>query len=101
MEGSLNPSMKDLAERISSQVDTITQSLDSQSLPQPSFRPDAPGAIPEDGQVQAARIALIEAASELILLAQGPIEYIRNEAFVVRIGPVMILTHAHVVSEKI
>lgn len=34
--------------------------------------------------MQVARIALIEAASDLILLAQGPGEYIRNEAFVVR-----------------
>jgi 6-hydroxytryprostatin B O-methyltransferase len=85
MAYSPNPSMKELAERICSQVDTITKFLDSQSLQQPSFKPDAPSAIPEDKQVQAARIALIEAASDLILLAQGPSEYIRNEAFVVRI----------------
>lgn len=79
--------MKELAETIYTQVETITKFLESQSIQQPSFRPDAPSAIPEDRQAQAARITLIEAASDLILLAQGPAEYIRNEAFVVRITP--------------
>lgn len=87
MTYSLNPSMKELAETIYTQVETITKFLESQSIQQPSFRPDAPSAIPEDRQAQAARITLIEAASDLILLAQGPAEYIRNEAFVVRITP--------------
>jgi hypothetical protein len=77
--------MTHLAEIINAQVNNITKLLDSQLLPHPSFRPDAPNALPEDAQVQAARTVLIEATNDLILLAQGPSEYVRNETFVVRI----------------
>jgi hypothetical protein len=86
MAYSLSPSMKKLAECIESQVNTITEFLDSHSLRHPSFRSDAPSVFPHHSQVQAARIALIEAANDLILLAQGPGEYMRNEAFIVRIA---------------
>jgi hypothetical protein len=85
MANSPNTSMKELALSIASQVDIISKFLDSQSLPHPSFKPDGPSALPEDDQVQAARISLIEATTNLTLLAQGPAEYIRNESFVVRI----------------
>jgi hypothetical protein len=87
MAYSLSPSMKELAEGINAQVNTIITVLDSQSFPHPSFRADAPSALPEDAQVQAARTALIETANDLILLAQGPSEYVRNETFVVCIIP--------------
>jgi hypothetical protein len=92
--------MKELAECIDSQVNTITKFLDLQSLPHPSFKPGAPSALPEDGQVQKARIALIEAANDLILLAQGPGEYIRNEAFVVGIVPTTFPVYANAMTRK-
>ena len=93
----LSPSMKDLAESINAQVNIITELLNSQSLPHPSFRPDAPSALPEDAQVQAARTALIEAANDLILLAQGPGEYVRNETFVVRMIPTAFSTDTNTI----
>lgn len=100
MASALSPSMRELAESIISQVNTITKFLDGQSIPHPSFRPDAPSALPYDGQVQAARVALIEAANDLILLAQGPSEYIRNEAFVVRIALTAFSTNANATTRK-
>ena len=100
MTYSLNPSMKELSETICSQVGTITMFLDSQSVQQPSFRPDAPSTIPEDKNVQAARIALIEAASDLILLAQGPAEFIRNEAFVVCITAAVFPIYTNSITRK-
>jgi hypothetical protein len=50
--------------------------------------------------VQAARITLIEAASDLILLAQGPGKYIRNEAFVVRVAHTIFAMYPNVVIRK-
>ena len=83
MVDSLSPSMKELAESINAQVNTIIKVLDSQDVPHPSFSSDAPDTLPEDKEVQDARTALIQAATDLTLLAQGPSEYVRNEVFVV------------------
>jgi hypothetical protein len=69
-------------------------------LPHPSFRSDAPGALPEEGQVQAARIALVKAASHLILLAQGPGEFIKNEAFVVHVAHTTFSMNVNAVTRK-
>jgi len=72
------PSLKELASTISSQISIIDDFLEKNALPQPSFAPyglrNWEGA---DGQVQAARMHLIEAATDILHLAMGPSDYMK------------------------
>lgn len=79
------PSLKELASAISSQSSIVNEFLEKNALPQPSFAPyglrnweDA------DGEVQAARMQLIEAATDILHLAMGPSEYIKFNALTAR-----------------
>jgi hypothetical protein len=65
-------------------VNIITEFLDSKNIPRPSFRADAPPSLPEDKEVQLARAALIEAATNLTILATGARDFTRHEVFIVR-----------------
>jgi hypothetical protein len=79
------PSLKELASAISFQSSIVNEFLEKNPLPQPSFAPyglrnweDA------DGEVQAARMQLIEAATDILHLAMGPSEYIKFNALTAR-----------------
>jgi hypothetical protein len=72
-----SPSLKELALTITSQVSTINNFLEKNALPQPSFAVDGPASLPEDLEVQSARLALIEAATDMLHLAMGPLDYMR------------------------
>ena len=78
------PSLKDLATTIFSQVSIVDDFLEKNALPQPSFAPyglrnweDA------DGQVQAGRMHLIEAATNISHLDMGPSDYMKFNALTV------------------
>lgn len=67
-----------LADQISSCASLISQFLQSNNLPQPSFAPDAaPSFPPTPTPITNARQALIEAAQTIIDLTTGPAEHLR------------------------
>jgi hypothetical protein len=76
-----NPTLKDLATSIDKQVSLIDACLEHLSLPQPSFEIDGLRRWDHPGldEVQDARIALIDAASDLLHLAMGPYEFLKSE----------------------
>jgi 6-hydroxytryprostatin B O-methyltransferase len=76
-----NPTLKDLATRINKNVSAIDACLEQSSLPKPSFAIDGLRRWdhPELDEVQEARIALIDAASDLLHLAMGPYELLKSE----------------------
>jgi 6-hydroxytryprostatin B O-methyltransferase len=76
----MDRSLGELVALISTHVSTITKFLDVNSLPHPSFAVNAPAGLPGDANVQRARFALIEAATDLIHLATGPEDYIKLQS---------------------
>ncbi|OCK81485.1 S-adenosyl-L-methionine-dependent methyltransferase [Lepidopterella palustris CBS 459.81] len=81
---SLDDNLADLAALISSSTAVITRYLEENRLPQPSFRPDAPGALPEVPEVQGARMALIEAAAKIQHLATGADDFLWQQSLVLK-----------------
>ena len=71
----LNPTLKNLAATISQTANAITSYLDAQNAPTPSFAEDSPVEYPSVPEVQGPRLQLIEALSDMILLAMGPAEF--------------------------
>jgi 6-hydroxytryprostatin B O-methyltransferase len=84
-----NPTLKDLATAINKNVSIIDSCLEQSSLPKPSFAIDGLRRwdyLELDG-AQEARIALIDAATDLMHLAMGPYEYLRAEHMAVSLDP--------------
>jgi hypothetical protein len=75
----------DLAAKISSSTAIITGYLKKNNLPQPTFAVDSPRSLPEVPEVQAARMALIEAAAKIHHLAIGADDYIWQQSLTVSI----------------
>jgi O-methyltransferase domain len=75
----------DLAAQISSSSAIIAGYLEKNSLPQPTFAVDSPRSLPEVPEVQAARMALIEAAAKIHHLAIGADDYIWQQSLTVSI----------------
>jgi hypothetical protein len=78
-----SPSFTELAAVVASTVETITKTLASKGLPQPSFSVDGPiefPSSPEFAELQGARLKLIEAAQAIEQLATGPKDYITSQA---------------------
>lgn len=84
-----NPTLKDLATAINKNVSIIDSCLEHSSLPKPSFAIDGLRRWdhPELGEAQEARIALIDAATDLMHLAMGPFEYLKTEYIAVSLVP--------------
>jgi len=76
-----NPTLKDLATIINKSVSLIDTCFENSSLPKPSFSIDGlrKWDHPELQGAQESRIALIDAATDLLHLALGPNEYLRSE----------------------
>lgn len=75
--------IKDLALIISKNTAVVEQYLSLNDLPHPSFGVDAPGGslVPRDDvDIEAARLAVIEATSKLHDLMLGPREYLQSFA---------------------
>lgn len=66
--------LTELSQAIAQQVKTITEILDRNGQPQPSFDIDGPITYPPIGEVQEARLLLINSATRLLQLATGPAE---------------------------
>ncbi|KAI1077858.1 O-methyltransferase-domain-containing protein [Whalleya microplaca] len=66
-----------LSSDIQSHVDVIGTYLTKHNLPQPSFAVDSPTGLPDDAEVQRARLLLIETASTLANLATGSADHLR------------------------
>jgi hypothetical protein len=80
-------SLTSLAESITSNVKIITDILNGQKLPHPTFSPSGPlhytgGA--DDAQLQEARTKLLTSTWLLEQLATGPQDYIYWQAYTVR-----------------
>jgi hypothetical protein len=78
-----NISLESLAASITANVRTVTEYLNDNKLPQPSFSADGPQEIETQAKAEVARIALIEAANALAHLASGPAEFLRHEVMLV------------------
>lgn len=76
-----NATIEELAAAINKHVSSINTCLEQSSLPKPSFAIDSLRRWdhPELEEVQESRIALIDAASDLLHLAMGPYEYLKSE----------------------
>jgi hypothetical protein len=76
-----NPTLKDLATAIDKHVSLIDACLEHSSLPKPSFATDGLRRwdYSELEEAHEARIALIDAASDLLHLAMGPYEFLKSE----------------------
>lgn len=75
--------IKDLALMISKNTAIVEQYLSSNNLPYPSFGVDAPNGslVPRDAaDIEAARLAVIEATSKLRNLMLGPREFLQSFA---------------------
>jgi hypothetical protein len=75
-----------LAENISSNVKIISDLLNDQKLPHPTFSPSGPMKYldgPHLGQLQEARMKLLSSAWALEQLAAGPQDYIYWQAYTV------------------
>jgi 6-hydroxytryprostatin B O-methyltransferase len=85
-----NPTLKGLATAINKNVSIIDACLEHSSLPKPSFALDGLRRWdhPELDQAHEARIALIDAATDLMHLAMGPYEYLRTEYMAVSLDPI-------------
>lgn len=70
-----NPTLKVLAETISQTAKAITSYLDAHDIPTPSFAEDSPTDYPSVPEVQGPRLKLIEALSDMMLLAMGPTDF--------------------------
>ena len=75
----------DLVAQISSSTAIITGYLEKNNLPQPTFAVDSPRSLPEAPEIQAARMALIEAAAKIHHLAIGAEDYIWHQSLTVSI----------------
>ena len=85
---SSNPSLTELAARISSSATSIDEYLRSKELPNPSFDIDAPIEFPALGEqkIQETRGALLDDCLTLFDLILGPADYFRYLIF--RVKPV-------------
>lgn len=54
---------------------TLTATLRTKNLPEPSFNEDAPGSLPPDQDIQGPRTKLVGALMDMLHLAMGPNEY--------------------------
>ena len=90
----------DLVAQISSSTAIITGYLKKNNLPQLTFAVDSPRSLPEVPEIQAARMALIEAAAKIHHLAIGADDYIWRQSLtvsipclciklVIQVGPVL------------
>ena len=70
--------LPELAKTISHQVDTLTAELEKRGYPQPSFKVDGPLNYPPEGEIQVARLGLLDAARKLVQLATGPTDFTVN-----------------------
>jgi 6-hydroxytryprostatin B O-methyltransferase len=78
-----NSSLQELAAAITSQVSTITQYLEKNGLPQPSFAVEGPRSreFSDNPEIEKAYMELVESASDLLHLALGPEKYLTLSAF--------------------
>ncbi|KAJ9645227.1 hypothetical protein H2201_000978 [Coniosporium apollinis] len=81
---STKSTLMSLAAQIASSAAVIQQQLERNKLQGPSFAADAPTALPDDPEVQNARMALIEAASSLQCLATGPEDLMKWQAITLK-----------------
>lgn len=72
-----------LASEVQTQVDIIDGYLTLHNLEQPSFAPDSPAELPDNADVQRARLRLIEKASALASLAIGAADHLRWQSLIV------------------
>lgn len=76
-----------LAATITKESQNLAKAIKSNGLPEPGFGIDAPGSFPtsvDDKALQASRMTLIDAAHDLAILAEGPVENMRWQAWNVR-----------------
>lgn len=76
-------SLEKLSHEITDNAKIVSHYLDSQNLPQPSFRSDGPSTVLPKGSPQAiheARENLITASLEILQLAIGPSEFLPHLA---------------------
>jgi hypothetical protein len=71
MAGS-SPSLTELASKISAAASVIDGNLTKNNLPKPSFDANGPPALPNDPEVQAAKMQMQEALMEMKDLLLGP-----------------------------
>ncbi|KAF2101978.1 S-adenosyl-L-methionine-dependent methyltransferase [Rhizodiscina lignyota] len=71
-----NLSLKELSQTIAVQTDILTNALSQHGEPNPSFNVAGPSTYPFIPEVQAARSILVECASKLLQLANGPEDFI-------------------------
>jgi 6-hydroxytryprostatin B O-methyltransferase len=76
-----SPSLKDLAALISAQSSKISDFVEKNDLPQLSFAVDGlrDRSFNGDLEAQGARVALIEAATDILHLAIGPEDYMKYQ----------------------
>ncbi|EPE27494.1 S-adenosyl-L-methionine-dependent methyltransferase [Glarea lozoyensis ATCC 20868] len=72
--------IQELASIISTNTDRIDAHLTSRGLPTPSFDADAPESLDLPSDLQAARVLVIEASTELKELLQGPKELLMSNS---------------------
>jgi len=81
---SQTPSLTEIASKISQAASTIETYLKTNSLPQPSFAPDAPNGLPYVPEILMAKMQLVELLSDLEILVTGPAEYLSMSCMQVR-----------------
>ena len=65
-----------LGASVASLSKTLASQLEAGHYPKPSFAADGPAAFPPDPEIQEPRLKLIEALSDLLSLATGPLDYL-------------------------
>ena len=71
------PSIRKISQRIASNAQQLSLLLDDKQLPRPTFSADCPD-IPADPAYEALRVDLNEAANDLLLLVNGPKNFLRT-----------------------
>jgi len=91
---SYSPSLTELASKISAAASVIDGYCTKNSLPQPSFDVNGPAALPNDPEVQVAKMQMQDALTSMTDLLLGP------NALMSALVPVRRYTHQSVNSES-
>ena len=75
--------LEGLAAKITESTNTILSHLRAEGHPEPSFSADGPSDYPNVPAVQGPRMALIDAALDMLRMAMGPKDYIFLESVTV------------------
>ncbi|KAL7942699.1 O-methyltransferase domain-containing protein [Trichoderma barbatum] len=70
-----NQTLEGLLSTVTELTKTLTATLRTKNLSEPSFNEDAPGSLPPDQDIQGPRTKLVEALMDMLHLAMGPNEF--------------------------